>query len=48
MGLLFNRKDLGETYDEIIDDLGVDIDFEDKVDLSDNEDEKEKENDKDY
>lgn len=27
MGLLFNRKDLGETYDELIDDLGLDIDF---------------------
>lgn len=27
MGLLFNRKDLGQTYDELIDALGVDIDF---------------------
>lgn len=36
MGLLFNRKDLGQTYDELIDDLGVDIDF------LNSEDEKEK------
>ncbi len=27
MGILFNKKDLGKTVDELIDEFGVDIDF---------------------
>lgn len=44
MGILFNKKDLGKTVDELIDEFGVDIDFLNSGKSLDNEDKQDEEN----